>query len=88
MCKKKSALFLRLLFGAATLCCGTIPGIAQQSPGATPGKVPGKNPGETIITDAAGRKHVYHARITDAQRKAVAVRMNKARAAAKKGQVK
>ena len=52
---------------------------AQQKPIVKPGQVPG----QTIITDVAGRVHVRNAKITDAQRKAVAIRQQAARA--KKG---
>jgi len=77
---------LRSALLVSALCWAAGSAWAQQKPPAQGQQPPG--PGQsTIITDAAGRKHVRNPRITDAQRKAVAKRMTAAKAAARKGKV-
>ncbi len=83
MCKSYQCVkCFRLVLLVTALGWGAGKASAQQKPTITPGKIPG----QYIITDAAGRVHVRNPRITDAQRKAVALRMKAARIkAANKG---
>lgn len=89
--------YLRWLFIALAVCAGGIQGLAQNKAGQPPKpspqspatvQVPRWHGGQRTITDAAGRVHVRHDRITYAQRKAAAQHRLQAlrQAAAKKKQ--